>query len=100
MSAELLYHLEVTLPRSGNVEEDIRRVGEAHRLLTSYSGRDTFCLLVPSGTSRVQIDFPNDTTKCNKLMIKQLEKMLGEHAVKVINKTPPDAREKYRQART
>ena len=100
MSAELLYHLEVTLPRSGNVDEDIRRVGEAHRLLTSYSGRDTFCLLVPSGSSRVQIDFPNDTTKCNKLMIKQLEKMLGEHAVKVINKTPPDPREKYRQART
>ncbi|MCW5850149.1 MAG: DNA polymerase III subunit alpha [Anaerolineae bacterium] len=97
LAADLVYHLEITLPRSGNNEDDIRRLGEIHKLVSGYAGHDTFSVIVPRGSARVQIDFPNDKTKCNKLLIKQLEQRLGSHSVRVINKTPPDAREKWRK---
>ncbi len=97
LAADLTYHLEVMLPRSQNAEDDIRRLGEIHRLLTGYEGHDTFSLIVQRNGTKVQIDFPNDHTKCNKLLIKQLEQRLGANAVRVINRTPPDPREKYRK---
>ncbi len=97
LAADLVYHLEITLPRSGNTEDDIRRLGEIHKLVTGYAGHDTFSVIVPRGSARVQIDFPNDKTKCNKLLIKQLEQRLGGNSVRVVNKTPPDAREKWRK---
>ena len=80
-----------------NTEDDIRRLGEIHKLVSGYAGHDTFSVIVPRGSARVQIDFPNDKTKCNKLLIKQLEQRLGSHSVRVVNKTPPDAREKWRK---
>lgn len=97
LGADLIYHVEVILPRSGQVEDDIRRLGEVHKLLTSYSGHDSFSIIVPRGGARVAIDFPNDTTKYNKLLHKTLERMLGDHSVRIVNKTPPDPREKWRK---
>ena len=92
-----MYHLEISLPRSGSVEDDKRRLGEVYRLVTGYEGHDTFSLVVSRGDSKVLIDFPNNKTRCNKFLVKQLEKMLGERAVTILNRTPPDPREKYRK---
>ena len=97
LSADLVYHLEISLPRSGSVEDDKRRLGEVYRLVTGYEGHDTFSLVVSRGDSKVLIDFPNNKTRCNKFLVKQLEKMLGERAVTILNRTPPDPREKYRK---
>jgi DNA polymerase-3 subunit alpha len=71
-------HLRVTVPRSADMEQTIRQLGRAYDLLTSYPGRDRFSLYVENGgQSRIQIQFPNDTTGFCDELEKKLGKLLG-----------------------
>ncbi|MFQ6059164.1 MAG: DNA polymerase III subunit alpha [Anaerolineae bacterium] len=78
------FHLHITIPRTGDQDRDIQRLGEVYRLLQSYEGQDRFSLYVthgPNGT--VQLDFPNTTTRYCVALEKALTDMLGAGAVRV-----------------
>jgi DNA polymerase-3 subunit alpha len=77
------YYLHVFIPRSGDAERDVQRLGEVYRLLESYRGEDRFSFLVPRGQGKVQLDFPNTTTRYCVDLHRSLESMLGPGAVRV-----------------
>ncbi len=80
------FHLNITLPRSDDPEEDIVRLGEVYRLLLSFEGQDRFSFFVQRGKRRVQLDFPNATTRYCVGLMNRLEEMLGPGAVQVISR--------------
>lgn len=80
---EPLYHLQLTVNRTGAPERDRQRLRSVYELVTSYQGDDTFSLFIPNGQRRLQLDFPNATTRhCIELQQKLIE-MLGAAAVRV-----------------
>ncbi|MDX9833386.1 MAG: DNA polymerase III subunit alpha [Anaerolineae bacterium] len=82
-------HLRVTVPRQDDVEQTVRRLGKVYDLLVSYRGSDHFSLYVENGgQARVQIQFPNDTTKHCLELEQQLREMLGAGTVQVEEWTP------------
>jgi DNA polymerase-3 subunit alpha len=89
-------HLCIAIPRTGDQEQDIRRLGQVYALLQSYEGQDRFSLFVDqgdqsgpelgsgsvtAGPSRVQLTFPNTTTRYCAELERALTEMLGEGAV-------------------
>jgi len=55
-------HVRIKLERTNDYDEDMRRMREVFRVLTSTSGRDRFTFYVPNQYGTVQLDFPNHTT--------------------------------------
>lgn len=51
--------LRVRIQRSNDMELDTRRMRELVKLLRSAEGRDRFALVVPHGTGRALLEFPN-----------------------------------------
>lgn len=51
--------VRVRIQRSDNTDTDTRRMRELIKLLRSAEGRDRFALVVPHGSGRVELDFPN-----------------------------------------
>jgi DNA polymerase-3 subunit alpha len=77
-------HLHVTVPRSDDLEQVIRRLGKIYDLLQRYSGKDRFSLYVENGRrGRVQIEFPNDTTRYCVELDQQLRALLGAGTIRV-----------------
>jgi hypothetical protein len=74
---------KVVLSRSGDSLLDAARVGEAHRLLASCPGPDRFCFLVKALGETLQLDFPNDTTTLDEMMIDQLKGLHGVESVQI-----------------
>ena len=81
-------HLQITLNRSGNQEQDIQRLGQVHDLLQQYKGEDRFSLYLADERKRVQLDFPNDTTGYCLELEQALVQMLGAGAVRVSQASP------------
>ncbi len=78
-------HLRVTIQRSGDDRADARRVGDAHRLLRSFSGPDRFTFYVTGGgNGSYELDFPNDTTLVCDELLARLSSLLGEQAVSLV----------------
>ena len=82
-SQEERYHLYITVPRSGDQEGDIARLGEVCQLLTTYPGQDRFTLYVANGQSMVELSFPNDTTGYCVALERALIEKLGAGTVRV-----------------
>jgi DNA polymerase-3 subunit alpha len=76
-------HLHITIPRTGEQEQDIERLGQVHSLLQSYEGDDHFSLYLVNDESRVQLEFPNATTGYCTALEEALIGMLGAQAVRV-----------------
>jgi DNA polymerase-3 subunit alpha len=77
-------HLHVTVPRSSDLEQVIRRLGQIYELLQRYSGKDQFSLYVENGSrGRVQIQFPNDTTGYCVELDQQLRALVGAGTIRV-----------------
>jgi DNA polymerase-3 subunit alpha len=77
-------HLHITVPRSSDLEQVIRRLGQIYELLQRYSGRDQFSLYVENGSQgRVQIQFPNDTTGYCVELDQQLQALVGAGTIRV-----------------
>jgi hypothetical protein len=76
--------LRVTIQRSGDGRADARRVGDAHRLLRSFSGPDRFTFYVTGGNGNYEFDFPNDTTLICDELLARLRSLLGPQAVQTI----------------
>jgi DNA polymerase III alpha subunit len=77
-------HLHVTIPRSPDMEQTIRRLGYVYDVLISYPGEDRFSLYVENGgRGRVQIEFPNDTTQHCVELEQKLRELLGAGTLRV-----------------
>ncbi|NTU65000.1 MAG: hypothetical protein HGB05_16775, partial [Chloroflexi bacterium] len=74
---------KVVISRSGDSTLDASRVGEVHHLLSSYPGPDRFCFLIKARGETLQLDFPNDTTTLDEMMIDQLKSLHGVESVQV-----------------
>ena len=77
------HHLQITIRRSGNHEQDKRRVGQIYSLLQQRSGDDQFTFFLIDGRRRVQIDFPNATTGYSYELGQSLQAMLGSDALQL-----------------
>lgn len=80
---EPVCHLQITVNRSGDAERDRQRLRTIYELVTSYQGRDTFSLMIPNGQGRLQLDFPNATTRNCVELQQKLTEILGATAVRV-----------------
>lgn len=82
-SPQSSHHLRITVVRTGDPDGDRQRLRSVYELVTSYEGNDTFSLFIPNGQGRLQLDFPNATTRhCAELQRKLIE-ILGATAVRV-----------------
>jgi DNA polymerase-3 subunit alpha len=52
----------ISLTRTNDQAEDVRRLRDLFQLLTSVQGRDHFVFIVPSREGSVEMDFPNHST--------------------------------------
>jgi DNA polymerase-3 subunit alpha len=77
------YHLQITVNRTGDSERDRQRLRSIYNLVTRYQGQDTFSLFIPDGQGRLQLDFPNATTRHCVELQQQLTTILGATAVHV-----------------
>jgi len=78
-------HLHITIPRTGEQEQDIERLGKVHSLLRSYEGDDRFSLYLVNDENRVQLEFPNATTSYCPALEEALVEILGAGAMRVEN---------------
>ncbi len=74
---------KVVISRSGDSLIDASRVGEVHHLLSSYPGPDRFCFLIKARGETLQLDFPNDTTTLDEMLIDQLKSLHGVESVQI-----------------
>jgi DNA polymerase-3 subunit alpha len=77
------YHLQITVNRTGDSIRDRRRLRSVYELVTSYTGQDSFSLFVPNGERRLELDFPNATTRHCVELQQKLAEMLGAAAIRV-----------------
>jgi len=85
-------HLHITIPRTGDQEEDVRLLGRVYELLRSYQGEDRFSFYVAEmNGGRVQLDFPNATTGYCLELEERLAEMLGEGAIRVSFEARPSS---------
>ena len=70
-------HVKITLERTNDSDEDMHRMREVFRVLTSTSGKDRFTFYVSNRHGMVQLDFPNHTTSFNAIE-PMLNEMVGE----------------------
>jgi DNA polymerase-3 subunit alpha len=76
-------HLQITIRRSGNQEQDKRRIGQVYGMLQQHRGQDQFTFVLVDGKRRVEIDFPNATTSYSYELAQSLRAMLGGDALRV-----------------
>ncbi len=75
--------LHVSIPRSGDPEQDVRLLGQVHSLLTRHRGEDLFNLYVQRRERVVQIIFPNETTSYSLELDSAVAELLGEGCLRV-----------------
>jgi hypothetical protein len=75
--------LQIKFHRTGDLEQDRRRLNTVCNLVGSYQGNDRYRLNIVSPVGVVQMDFPNYTTKCNPELERKLCSLLGQDAVQV-----------------
>ncbi len=76
-------HLFITFRRTANQEQDKQRLREVYSLLESYAGQDRFSFLVTGPDGKVQLDFPNVSTRYCPDLVRHLDRLVGSHAVRI-----------------
>jgi DNA polymerase-3 subunit alpha len=77
-------HIHVTIPRNPDMEQTIKRLGEVYDLLLSFPGEDRFSLYVENGSQgKIQIQFPNDTTRHCVELEQRLREKLGAGTIRI-----------------
>lgn len=76
--------LRITVQRTNNSEADFGRIAQIHQLLSAQSGADHFVIVLENGGgSRVELHFPNNTTRWSPDLGRQVEQILGAGCLKV-----------------
>ena len=83
-AAQVPHHLQITINRSGDQDQDKRRIGQIYGLLHQRDGIDQFTFFLVDGRRRVQIDFPNETTGYSYELAESLRAMLGRDALQIV----------------
>jgi DNA polymerase III alpha subunit len=73
--------LHITLPRTGDLVQDKHRLAQMIDLLLQEPGQDRFCLYIPNGEGKVQIDFPNHTTRYTPQLKEKLARFFAAEVV-------------------
>ncbi len=73
----------IILRSSGEKERDVRRLKRVHGLLRSSPGSDHFCFLIFENGHRHFLDFPNDTTGVNQILVDQLTELVGAENIQI-----------------
>ncbi len=77
--------IQVTIRRSGDMEQDFRLLSTVHELLTAYPGEDRFAFrLVGGANGDVVLEFPNHSTRYCDELGEKLADLLGPGAVQVL----------------
>ena len=77
-------HIHVSIPRSPDLEQLIKQLGQIYDLLQSFPGEDHFSLYVENGgQGKLQIDFPNDTTHHCPQLEQRLRALVGAGTITV-----------------
>jgi DNA polymerase III alpha subunit len=77
------HQLHISIPGSGDQEQDVKLLSEVHSLLTSQPGEDQFSLYVRRHDRLVQLTFPNDTTTYCPTLAKAVVDLLGDGCLRV-----------------
>jgi DNA polymerase-3 subunit alpha len=77
------HQLHISIPDSGDQEEDVKLLSEVHSLLTRQPGEDQFSLYVRRHDHLVQLTFPNDTTTYCPTLAKAVVDLLGDGCLRV-----------------
>ena len=79
-----LVHLQISIPRTPDLAHLTKQLGRIVDLLRSFPGEDQFSLCIENGgKGRVQIDFPNDTTRHCPELEQQLRALEGVGGITV-----------------
>ncbi|MGD8398952.1 MAG: DNA polymerase III subunit alpha, partial [Anaerolineae bacterium] len=77
-------HVHIFVPRTADIEQTIRRLGQVYNVLLEFPGEDRFSLYVEGGgNGDVQIQFPNDTTRHCVDLESRLRSLLGAGTIRV-----------------
>jgi DNA polymerase-3 subunit alpha len=76
-------HLLVTFQRSDDQEQDKHRLKEIYALLENYKGDDRFSFVVSGPNGKVQLDFPNASTRYCPDLKRALDPLLGSGSLRV-----------------
>jgi DNA polymerase-3 subunit alpha len=82
-SSPTSYRLHITLPRTGDLAKDKHRLKTVYNLLIETPGSDHFFFYIPNGHRKIQIEFPNKTTRYTARLEQQLVQILGAKSVRV-----------------
>jgi DNA polymerase-3 subunit alpha len=82
-SLPLHQHLFIDFRRTADQEQDKRRLREVYSLLESYQGEDRFSFVVAGPDGKVQLDFPNVSTRYCPDLAHRLDRLVGSHAVRI-----------------
>lgn len=78
-------HILVYFYRTEQLEEDLRRLRELHRVLTEQPGPDPFSVVVVYPDRRqVRLRFPHHGTTYSPELLARLESLLGPDSVRVL----------------
>jgi DNA polymerase-3 subunit alpha len=83
-TARVPRHLQITINRTGDQDQDKRRIGQVYGMLHQCDGIDQFTFFLVDGRRRVQIDFPNETTGYSYELAESLRTMLGRDALQIV----------------
>jgi len=75
--------LEINLRCTGDHDRDRQMIRKAYQMLEQRPGPDRFLFNIISDKGRVQLDFPNATTRYEPELDKALRTALGENALYV-----------------
>lgn len=78
-----VYLIEITLKLSGDRDRDGQLMHHIYQTLESHPGPDRFLFNVISERGRVQLDFPNATTRFDPALEEMLCSALGKEAIQV-----------------
>ena len=76
-------HLYITFRRTDQQEQDKRRLREIYALLQSYQGQDKFSFVVTGPGGKVQLDFPNASTRYCPGLVQDLDQLIGNHTIHI-----------------
>jgi DNA polymerase-3 subunit alpha len=79
----LRQHLYINFQRTTDQDQDKRRLREVYSLLESYQGEDRFSFVVSSPNGKVQLDFPNVSTRYCPALADRLDRLVGSDAVRI-----------------
>ncbi len=77
--------LYITLRRSGNNVSDFEKLSRLHEMLRTEQGPDHFVVILEGGEGkRIELDFPNERTRCTPDLRQQIVAEVGQENLRVV----------------